>query len=103
MEKYPLVCSIVLIIIHFSATRAQDIESFGRGDFDLRHNVERCLVSTPYGKEEYGFNEAGQLIKSITRYNETDYDASIINSTVWGSGKSARNDTGTIPLTKQRP
>lgn len=43
-------------------------------DFDLKDSVKTCLVSTKYGKEEYDFNRKGLLTKSVTRYNESDYD-----------------------------
>ncbi|KAG1648508.1 Chaperone protein DnaK [Nymphon striatum] len=53
---------------------AQEIKIFKSEDFDLIGNVKSCLISTNYGKEEYDFNEAGLLTKSVTRYNEEDYD-----------------------------
>ncbi len=53
---------------------AQDIKIFTTKDFDLNGKVKSCLVSTSYGKEEYEFNVAGLLIKSVTRYNDQDYD-----------------------------
>lgn len=53
---------------------AQEIRVFNWKDFDLKENVKSCLVTTNYGKEEYFFNRNGLLVKSITRYNDTDYD-----------------------------
>ncbi|NHF59247.1 hypothetical protein FK220_007840 [Flavobacteriaceae bacterium TP-CH-4] len=53
---------------------SQEIRIFTIADFDLRGKVKRCLVSTDYGKEEYDFDEDGRLTKSVTRYNENDYD-----------------------------
>ncbi len=53
---------------------SQEIKIFKVSDFDLRGNVKSCLVITDYGKEEYEFDETGRLIKSTTRYSETDYD-----------------------------
>ena len=53
---------------------AQEIKIFKSTDFDLKGKVKKCLVRTDYGKEEYEFNEEGLLTKSITRYNEQDYD-----------------------------
>ncbi|MFS4469232.1 hypothetical protein [Maribacter sp. 2210JD10-5] len=52
----------------------QEIRVFTTSDFELKHQVKKCLVSTKYGKEEYDFNEAGFLTKSVTRFNDTDYD-----------------------------
>jgi hypothetical protein len=43
-------------------------------DFDLRGPVEHCKVKTHYGREEYFFDPEGRLVKSITQYNDTDYD-----------------------------
>lgn len=53
---------------------AQEIKIFKVDDFDLSGPVQSCLVSTKYGKEEYDFNEEGLLTKSVTRYNDNDYD-----------------------------
>lgn len=56
---------------------AQEIQIFTLEDFDLKGNVKTSLVSTSYGKEEYEFNEDGLLAKSITRYNDSDYDITL--------------------------
>ncbi|AZQ58451.1 hypothetical protein EJ994_06380 [Maribacter sp. MJ134] len=53
---------------------AQEVKIFTLKDFDLKDSVKTCLVSTSYGKEEYDFNLKGVLTKSVTRYNEADYD-----------------------------
>lgn len=53
---------------------AQEVKIFTLKDFDLKDSVKTCLVSTSYGKEEYDFNRKGVLTKSVTRYNEVDYD-----------------------------
>ncbi|EAR00326.1 hypothetical protein [Maribacter sp. HTCC2170] len=54
--------------------QSQEIKIFTLDDFDLKGPVESCLVSTKYGKETYEFNEEGLLTKSVTRYNDEDYD-----------------------------
>ncbi|WP_437372193.1 hypothetical protein [Maribacter litoralis] len=54
--------------------QGQEIQIFTVEDFDLMGDVKKCLVSTDYGKEEYDFNKNGLLTKSVTRYNEQDYD-----------------------------
>lgn len=54
--------------------QGQEIQIFTVEDFDLMGDVKKCLVSTDYGKEEYDFNNNGLLTKSVTRYNEQDYD-----------------------------
>ncbi|MDO6517007.1 hypothetical protein [Zobellia uliginosa] len=53
---------------------AQDIETFKVSDFNLKGNVKSCEVITDYGKEEYYFDKEGRLTKSITRYNDSDYE-----------------------------
>lgn len=57
--------------------RAQEVRIFKVSDFDLKGKVKHCLVSTDYGKEEFEFNRNGLLTKSVTRYNEGDYDITI--------------------------
>lgn len=57
-----------------SFSLAQEVKIFSLADFDLKDSVKTCLVSTKYGKEEYDFNRKGLLIKSVTRYSDTDYD-----------------------------
>ncbi len=52
----------------------QEPKIFTLSDFDLQGRVKSCLVITDYGKEEFEFNEAGLLVKSVTRFNENDYD-----------------------------
>ena len=57
-----------------SLAQSQEIKIFTTTDFDLKGPVKSCLVSTKYGKEEYVFNKEGKLTKSVTRYNDEDYD-----------------------------
>ncbi|MDF4204100.1 hypothetical protein PXD56_14095 [Maribacter sp. SA7] len=63
-----------VFIAAFSIVSGQEIQIFTLDDFDLKGDVKFCLVSTDYGKEEYDFNKNGLLTKSVTRYNEADYD-----------------------------
>ncbi len=56
---------------------AQEVKIFKVSDFDLKGSVKTCLVVTNYGKEEFDFNKNGLLTKSITRYNEVDYDLTL--------------------------
>ena len=53
---------------------AQEPKIFRVSDFDLSGKVKSCLVLTDYGREEFAFDTLGLLTKSVTRYNETDYD-----------------------------
>ncbi|MGB5821567.1 MAG: hypothetical protein WBG90_18945 [Saonia sp.] len=64
------VCTLVAPI----PLRSQELKIFTLKDFDLKGTVKSCLVITDYGKEEFDFNEAGFLTKSVTRYNDSDYD-----------------------------
>lgn len=71
--------SIILLTLLVSPLffYAQEVKVFTVKDFDLRDSVKTCLVSTKYGKEEYNFNKEGLLTKSVTRYNDADYDVVI--------------------------
>ncbi|WP_411030944.1 hypothetical protein [Spongiimicrobium sp. 3-5] len=57
-----------------ATTNAQELKVFTLNDFDLKDSVKSCLVVTDYGKEEFDFNRNGMLTKSVTRYNDSDYD-----------------------------
>lgn len=61
-------------ILLVPALNAQEPYLFTRGDFDLHDNVKSCMVITDYGKEEFEFNKNGLLTRSVTRYNERDYE-----------------------------
>lgn len=53
---------------------SQEPESFSRSDFQLLGPVKSCVVKTNYGAETFEFDRSGRLVKSQTRYNDTDYD-----------------------------
>lgn len=73
LKKYLLI--LCFLLGGFSShLQSQEIKIFKVNDFDLKGNVKSCLVSTNYGKEEYNFNDEGFLTKSVTRYNDADYD-----------------------------
>lgn len=74
MVKNYLVLVLIAFFFRPGVSNAQEIKIFTVEDFDLKGAVRSCLVSTKYGKEEYEFNEDGLLTKSVTRYNENDYD-----------------------------
>ena len=73
IRKYFQTFLIVFISI-IGTIQSQEIQIFTVEDFDLTGNVKKCLVSTDYGKEEYDFDKNGLLTKSVTRYNDQDYD-----------------------------
>ncbi|MRX64589.1 hypothetical protein [Maribacter luteus] len=66
---------IIVALFGFVAIgQGQEPRIFTISDFDLKGPVKSCLVSTKYGKEAYDFDKQGKLTKSVTRYNESDYD-----------------------------
>ena len=64
----------LIFMCFFHLGQGQEIRIFTIADFDLKGPVKSCLVSTKYGKEAYDFDKEGKLTKSVTRYNDTDYD-----------------------------
>ncbi len=73
MIKYPFLLFCLFLIAPFIC-EAQEIKIFTTVDFDLKGEVKSCFITTDYGKEEYEFDKEGRLTKSVTRYNDTDYD-----------------------------
>lgn len=49
-------------------------EVFTRKDFELRGPVKASTILTDYGEELFEFDRQGRLLKSVTRYSDTDYD-----------------------------
>lgn len=74
MVKNYFVFVLIVFFLLPTGLASQEIKIFKVEDFDLKGKVKTCLVSTKYGKEEYDFNEEGLLTKSVTRYNDNDYD-----------------------------
>lgn len=75
MRSKILLLIFVVFLHHLSVS--QEIKTFTKADFDLNGPVKACLEHTNYGQEEYYFSDEGSLVKSITRYNKTDYDLTI--------------------------
>ncbi|WP_373517965.1 hypothetical protein [Pricia sp.] len=74
MSKKYTILFLFLPIALPSLVLSQEIKTFKISDFNLNGNVKSCLVITDYGKEEYYFDTTGRLTKSITRFNEFDYE-----------------------------
>jgi hypothetical protein len=74
MVKNYAVLFLFVSFFFLQGATSQEIKIFKVTDFDLKGKVKSCLVSTKYGKEEYEFNQEGWLVKSVTRYNDVDYD-----------------------------
>ncbi|MDX1333556.1 MAG: hypothetical protein R3252_11040 [Robiginitalea sp.] len=49
-------------------------EVFTRSDFELRGPVQSSTVITDYGEERFEFDREGKLLKTLTRFSDTDYD-----------------------------
>ncbi len=76
VKNYPALLVLFVIVLNLGPMdlNSQELKVFTINDFDLHGNVKTCLVITDYGKEEFEFDEAGLLTKSVTRFNESDYD-----------------------------
>jgi hypothetical protein len=53
---------------------SQEIKILTTKDFQLRGAVKSCITKKDYGTEEFYFTPNGRLKKSVTQFNETDYD-----------------------------
>lgn len=76
MVKNYLVLSIGFLFM-LGDVLAQEIKVFTLEDFELKGNVQTCLVVTDYGNESFEFDETGRLVKTITQYNESDQDVTL--------------------------
>ena len=74
IKKYSILIFFLMSISSFSQVPSEEIKIFTLSDFDLKGKVKKCLVGKKYGKEEYQFDSIGRLQKSITRFNDMDYD-----------------------------
>jgi len=63
-----------VVLLMPAVITAQSPRVFTLQDFELIGKVRSCDVITDYGMETFEFNEVGFLTKSITRYNEQDYN-----------------------------
>ncbi len=70
---------ILLFLLKFpcDALYSQEFKLLQTSDFDLHGAVKSCITITDYGTEEFYFKENGALIRSVTRFNETDYDQTV--------------------------
>lgn len=73
LKKY-VILFLFAIICALPFSYGQEVIVFKVEDFDLKGNVKSCLVITDYGKEEYYFEETDKLTKSVTRFNDSDYE-----------------------------
>ncbi|MBC2840716.1 hypothetical protein [Robiginitalea sp. SC105] len=68
-SKFALITTLFSLL-----AQAQVPETFTRADFSLVGPVKSCVVKANYGEETFEFDRVGKLIKSETRYSDTDYD-----------------------------
>ena len=64
----------ILYFLTFPSLLSGQAEVFDLADFELRGPVQSCTVITDYGEERFEFDREGKLTKSLTRYNDSDYD-----------------------------
>jgi len=74
MLKKHIILFLFTIIAVVPFSYGQEVVIFKVEDFDLKGSVKSSLVITDYGKEEYYFDETGKLTKSVTRFNDSDYE-----------------------------
>lgn len=71
----PRVQSLVVFLLFCGCgPLSAQIEVFDRSDFQLRGPVRTNTVLTDYGEERFEFDKGGKLLKTLTRYSDTDYD-----------------------------
>ncbi len=68
-----IICSLTAALTALTV-QAQEPELFTRKDFQLRGPVKTCVVKANYGEEHFEFDREGRLLKSLTRYSDSDYD-----------------------------
>ncbi len=73
MSHSPRLLSVLVLTLLSVGVHAQP-EVFQRADFDLRGPVKDCTVLNDYGEERFEFDRQGRLLKSLTRFTDTDYD-----------------------------
>lgn len=72
--KHPVWPLLNLIFIFLPLLVWAQPEVFTRSDFELRGPVQSSTVITDYGEERFEFDPEGKLLKTLTRYSDTDYD-----------------------------
>jgi len=65
---------LTLVFTGISQWALAQPEVFNRKDFQLRGPVKSCTILTDYGEERFEFDREGKLLKSLTRYSDTDYE-----------------------------
>ena len=68
---------LLFTVFLFQGLDAQEPERFTLADFQLRGPVKTCVVKANYGEETFEFDREGRLTRSVTRFNEQDYDITL--------------------------
>ncbi|MFS4418089.1 hypothetical protein [Maribacter sp. 2307ULW6-5] len=93
MDKRALILFLLVGLTFSGSAPSQFIQVLGKEDFDLRGPVKSAEVLTSYGKETYEFNEQGLLTKSVTEFNETDYEVVYYKYGVKGNLQEKRSES----------
>lgn len=77
MKQFSSCFSLLATLLFLQGLQAQEPERFTLKDFQLRGAVKTCVVKANYGEETFEFDNEGRLTRSVTRFNEQDYDITI--------------------------
>ncbi len=77
MKQFSSWFTLLLTFLTLQSVQAQEPERFTLKDFQLRGPVKTCVVKANYGEETFEFDKEGRLTRSVTRFNEQDYDITI--------------------------
>ncbi len=72
MKDYALSLSFFFLCLPLVVVAQPEV--FSREDFELRGAVKSSTVLTDYGEERFEFDRDGKLLKTLTRFSDTDYD-----------------------------
>lgn len=72
--KHPLRPIPDLVFLFLPLLMCAQPEVFTKSDFELQGPVRTSTVMTDYGEERFEFGPEGKLLKTLTRYSDTDYD-----------------------------
>ncbi|MFZ9002930.1 MAG: hypothetical protein ACO20F_01655 [Robiginitalea sp.] len=65
---------LLLLSLYLPLLLCAQPEVFTISDFELQGPVKTNTVITDYGEERFEFDQEGKLLKTLTRYSDTDYD-----------------------------
>ncbi|KPM33209.1 Hypothetical protein I595_112 [Croceitalea dokdonensis DOKDO 023] len=77
MFRANYITAFLVVCFLFNEGQTQELAIFKVSDFDLKGPVKMCTVVQSYGREIFEFSPSGLLIKSTTKYNESDSDITL--------------------------